>query len=331
MDRWRRRQFVQSVGVAGLGLLAWCGQWPGQARTPKAPRLGILSPELDNPYLDDLQQALADLGYTVGRNVLIELRHAAEPEALPALAAELVNLPVDLMLTQGQTATLAARRATDTIPIVQMGGGGDLVEAGLIASLAHPGGNVTGLTYMVPQLSGKRLELLKETVPSASRVGIVWGAGILANATTASELQNAARSLSLELESLELHEADAIEAALGAATRARVEALVVVADPVTLSRPQRIVDIATQSRLPAMYGGRPFMVAGGLMTYGPNLAAQPRRAAYYVDRILKGTKPADLPVEQPMTFEFIINLKTAQALGLTIPEHVLLQATEVIQ
>jgi putative ABC transport system substrate-binding protein len=331
MDHWSRRQFVQGAGAAGVGLLAGCGRWPGQAQPSKAPQLGILAHEGGEASLDAFEQGLADLGYTVGRSVLIEHRRAAEPEALPALAAELVGLPVDIIVTEGQTATLAARQATDTIPIVQMAGGGDLVEVGLVASLARPGGNVTGLTSMAPQLTGKRLELLKATVPDAARVGILLGAGIGANSPTWNELQSAARSLNLSLVSLELHGPDAVEDVLGAATRAAADALVVVTDPVTLSRSQRIVDLAAQRRLPAMYAQRQFVVAGGLMAYGPNSPGQFRRAAYYVDRIVKGAKPADLPVEQPMTFDFVINLKTAQALGLTIPQHVLLQATEVIR
>jgi putative ABC transport system substrate-binding protein len=319
------------VGAAGLGLLAGCGRLPGQAPALKAPRLGILATEANEANLGEFQQGLADLGYTVGRNVLIEIRHAAGPEQLPALAAELVGLPVDIVVTQGQTATRAARQATGTIPVVQMAGGGDLVEAGLIASLARPGGNVTGLTSMAPQLTGKRLELLEAAIPSVSRVAVLLGVGIGANAPTWIELQNAARVLGLELQLLELHDPDGIEGAFGVATRERAEALLVVTDPLTLNRPQRIVDLAAQNRLPAMYARRDFVVAGGLMAYGPNGAGQHRRAAYYVDRIVKGTRPADLPVEQPMTFEFVVNMKTAQALGITFPNEIMLQVTEVIQ
>jgi putative ABC transport system substrate-binding protein len=293
-------------------------------------RLGSLAPQGDEANLSDFQQGLTELGYAVGRNVLIDARYAAGPEQWPALATELVDLPVDIVVTQGQTATSAARRATDTIPIVQMTGGGDPVAAGLIASLAHPGGNVTGLTSMVPQLAGKRLELLKATVPGVSRVAVVWDAANPGNAPTRTELQAGAQVLGVQLQSLELGGPRGIEGAFQVATREHAEALLVVSDPVTLNRPQQIVDLAAQSRLPAMYGGRIWVEAGGLMGYGSNSAAQRRRAAYYVDRILKGAKPADLPVEQPMTFDFVVNLKTARELGITFPPEIQLQITEVI-
>jgi putative ABC transport system substrate-binding protein len=330
-----RRQFV--VGAAGAGLFAGCGRLPWQAEPEpvKVPQIGVLAPgarEERAPLVQAFLQGLHAHGYVEDQNIIIVYRFSeGHDERLPDLAAELVGRPVDIVVTAGQTATSATRRATDTIPIVQMAGGGDLVEAGLIASLAHPGGNVTGLTSMVPQVTGKRLELLTTTVPGVSRVTVVWDAANPANAPTSNEMQKAAQVLRVELQSMELRGPDGFEGAFGAATRERADALLVVSDPLTIGHRQGIVDLVTQSRLPAMYESREFVEAGGLMNYGVDPSALHRRAAYYVDRILKGAKPADLPVEQPMTFDFVVNMKTARELGITFPNEIMLQVTEVIE
>ena len=330
-----RRQFVSGAGVAGLGLLGGCGRLPWQA-PPRTPRLGFLAAgiqgtEADNPFVQAFRDGLREYGHVDGQTVVIAYRYSdGHDEQLPDLAAELVNLPVDVLVTPGETATAAASRATTTIPIVQMAGGGDLVEAGLIASLARPSGNVTGLTRMAPQLMGKRLELLTRTVPGVTRVAVVRDAANAANAPTATELETAAGLLSVELQTLESPGANGLKGAFEATTRERVNALLVVRDPLTFNNRQQIAALAARARLPAMYESREFVEAGGLMSYGPSVAAQFRRSAYYVDRILKGAKPADLPVEQPMTFDFVVNMKTARALGITFPPEILLQVTEVI-
>jgi putative ABC transport system substrate-binding protein len=330
-----RRRFVRVASLAWLGLLAGCGRLPGQAHAPsRAVRLGDLSsvplggPE--SPNYEAFLQALPEYGYIEGQNLVIERRHAErQPDRLPALAAELVALPVDLIFaSSGLDAARAAREATATIHIVVAAG--DLVASGLVASLARPGGNVTGFTNVSPQLSGKRLELLRDTVPGLARIAMLWNPGNPASATAVRETEEAAAVLGLEVHTLPVRAVSDLEAAFEAAS-AHTDGLVVLSDILFLRNPSQLAELGVRYRLPTIYGSREHPQAGGLMAYGSNLADQYRRAAGHVSKILKGTAPADLPVEQPMAFDFVINLQTAQALGLTIPQHVLLQATEVIR
>jgi putative tryptophan/tyrosine transport system substrate-binding protein len=302
----------------------------------KTARIGWLSfypaPTAPIPELEAFRQGLRNLGYIEGRNLYIEYRWAAASQSqLPALAADLVRLKVDLIVVGGHTpAILAAKRATSTIPIV-FPVSGDPVGTGIVASLAHPGGNVTGLSFIAPEVGGKRLQLLKEAVPMVSNVGVLWNADNPSKELEWGETQAAGRALRLSLQSLEVRGLNEFEDAFARATKQGVGALVVLPDTLTLIYQSRLVDLAGKSRLPAMYGIRDFVDAGGLMSYGPDLVDLYRRAAGYVDKILKGAKPGDLPVEQPTKFELIVNLKTAKALGLTIPQTLLLQADRVIQ
>ncbi len=309
----------------------------------KVYRIGYLSPSspsdpesLASPFgergLAAFRQGLRDLGYVEGQNFAIEGRWAeGKFERLPNLAAELVRLKVDVIVSVVTQATLAAKNATRTIPIVLVAAG-DPVGSGLIASLARPGGNVTGPSAMYADLAGKQLELLKETVPRVSRVAVLWNP---ANAAWQAQMlkatQVAAPALGLRVELLEARGAGELEGAFAAMTRERASALLVQVDVIFALHAKRIADLAAKHRLPAMYGSKEHVEAGGFMSYAPNALDVFRRAATYVDKILKGAKPADLPVEQPTKFEFVINLKTAKALGLTIPQSVLGRADEVIQ
>jgi putative ABC transport system substrate-binding protein len=330
MTRVSRRRFVQGAGVAGLGLLAGCGRLPGQVPAPKVHRLGWLVADGAAPS-EDFRQALGELGYVEGQQVVSEFRSAeGHDERLPALAAELVRLPVDLLLVEGDPAAQAAQQATRSIPIV-LAPVGDPVATGLVSSLARPGGNVTGVTNATHQLTGKRLELLQEVQPALARVGVLWSVGNAGNALGWRHAQEATRTLGLEMLSLELRGPEDFDTAFATATREHADTLFVVNSLLVIANQQRIIDFATRSGLLGMYPGRGWVQDGGLMAYSANSLSLRRRAAAQVDKILKGSKPADLPVEQPTTFDFVINLRTAQTLNLTIPPHVLLQATEVIQ
>jgi putative ABC transport system substrate-binding protein len=277
------------------------------------------------------EQGLLEAGYSVGHNLRIEYRSAdGAPEQLPRLATELVDLNVDVIVAVTAQAALAAKQATSTIPIV-IADIGDPVGVGLVASLARPGGNVTGPTSLGPQLTAKRMELLKTTVPSLSRVAVLWSPANPANASAWRDSQAAAEALGVQVQSLEIESAAGVEKALAAATRDGAEAILPLTGPLIGARLEAIVSFAAEHRLPAMYWGREFVEVGGLMAYAPDYRARFGRAAYYVDRILKGTKPADLPVEQPMTFDFVVNMKTARELGITFPQEILLQVTEVVQ
>jgi putative ABC transport system substrate-binding protein len=326
-----RRRFVQGTGLAGLGLLAGCGRWPGQAQpAARVPRVGLLGLRTVPTLPDAFRQGLRELGYVEGQNVVVEHRVAdGNPERLAELAAELVRLPVDVIVAENTPAAIAARQATSTIPIVTAIG--DPVGAGLAASIARPGGNVTGLKGGPEQIAGKRLQLLTEAIPGVSRVGVVWNSGNRVKQIEWAETESAARALGVQLVSVEVRATDELERAFATVSPQTADALVVFAEELMASNAGKVVELVASTRLPAMYETRPFMDAGGLMAYGPNAPGLFRRAAYYVDRILKGASPADLPIEQPREFDFAINLKTAQALGLTIPPHVLLQATEIIQ
>jgi putative ABC transport system substrate-binding protein len=302
----------------------------------KVPRIGFLvaasaSDSAFERWIEAFRQGLRDLGHVEGRNIVIEYRYADEKyERLPALAAELVRLKVDVIVSHGTPGPLAAKQATSAIPIVTTTAG-DPVAAGLVSSLARPGGNVTGLSFMAPELGGKRLQLLKEILPGLSRVAVLWNAANPYASLVVREMEIAATTLGVQLQSLVVRGPDDFAGALAAAATGRAGALTAVEDPLTITKRTQIVDFAAKSRLPAIYGVKEFVDAGGLMSYGVHLGDLYRRAAAYVDKILKGAKPADLPVQQPTKFEFVINLKTAKALGLTIPPSVLLRADEVIQ
>jgi putative ABC transport system substrate-binding protein len=322
-----RRQFIQGAGVVGVGLMAACGRLPGQVVQPaKEPRIGFLGAARAGAP-EAFWDGLREHGYVDGQNIIVEARWSEGVDSrLPELAAELVQLPVDILVTSGPPQLLAAKDATTTIPIVMVIAG-DPVRLGVVASLARPGGNITGLSLANPLLELKRLDLLKETVPGASRVAVLWHAQNPPQA----ELLAGARAAGLHLQLLEIRSGDELEGAFEAAITDQAEVLFVLAAPQLARERTKMMRLAAQNRLPAMYERREFVEEGGLMTYSVSFPNLFRRAAYYVDRILKGTKPADLPVEQPREFDFVINLRTAQALGLAIPPHVLLQATEVIQ
>ena len=296
-------------------------------------RVGYLSLQGDgsSPDTQAFLSGLRDLGYVDGTNLVTAFRFAAgQSERLPDLAVELVRFQVDVLVTYGRPATRAAAAASATTPIVMLGIG-DPVGAGLVASLARPGGNITGLSSLATDLSGKRLELLQEAVPTLSRVAVLWNAADPAMTQYYAQTQAAAQALGVALQPLGVRDAADIDGALAAMTQERPDALFMIADVLTTRHSRRIVDYAAQRQLPTMFEGRGLVAAGGLMAYGPSYAEQHRRAAYYVDRILKGTKPADLPVEQPMKLNLVLNRKTAQALGLTLSPTLLFQADEVIQ
>ena len=303
----------------------------------KIARIGYLSlnraasPHLTETFLHGLR----DLGYVEGRNIVIEYRDAeGKVERFPALAAELVTLKVDVIVTAGGTpAALAAKQATRTLPIV-FAGVGDAVTDGLVTSLARPGGNVTGASVLAPELVVKCLEQLKQAVPGVSRVAVLWHPGFLPERTERDRLKGAeaaARSLGVRLQFVEARGPADFDRAFSDMTRARAGALTVFSSNMFFGERRRLVDLAAKNRLPAVYTLREFVDAGGLMAYGPNAADLFRRAAVYVDKILKGAKPGDLPVEQPTKFELVINLKTAKALGLTIPPSVLARADQVVE
>ena len=324
---------VQALAALACGLLA-APLAAGAQQPAKVPRIGFLgsgSPATYGALVDAFRQGLRELGYVEGQNVVMDLRWAeGRFERLPALAEELVRLKVDVILTHGTPGPLAAKQATTTIPIV-VAVAADPVGNGLVASLARPGGNITGLSLLAPELGGKRLQLLKEVVPAVSRVAILWNAANPAPALVVKETEVAARSLGVRLQSLEVRGPDDYARAFQAAISGRAGALIAVEDPLVLTHQARIVEFAAKRRLPAMYPNREYVDAGGLMSYGANLRDLFRRAATYVDKILKGAKPADLPVEQPTTFDLFVNLKTAKALRLTIPRSVLIRADRVIQ
>ncbi len=327
-----RRSVALSVTLA-LGILTAPLVAAAQPAA-RVPRIGFLwsSPSSrPSPLLEAFQQGMRDLGWAEGRNIAIEYRSSeGRLERLPDLAAELVRLKVDLIVAVATPGAGAARRATATIPIVMVGVG-DPVGLGYVASLARPGGNVTGLSSLSVDLGPKRLELLKEAIPSVSRVSIMWNPGDPARALEFRETQAAAGRLGLRLQAAEVRNSDEMERAFSGMTREPPDALIVQQDPFTIFHRARIADLAFKSRVPAISTFREFAEAGGLMTYGTNLAELYRRAAAFVDKILKGAKPADLPVEQPTKFELVINLKTAKALGLAIPPSVLIRADHVIQ
>jgi putative ABC transport system substrate-binding protein len=307
-----------------------------EAQQPKrVHRIVILSASYASSRSINVQafrQALHELGHMEGKDIVIEHRNAeGKLERLTEFAAELVRLKVDVIVTTDTQGTQVSGKATQTIPIV-MTQVGDAVGAGIVESLARPGGNITGLTQMQPEISGKRLELLKETFPKVARVTVLYDPTSRSNLLGLKEIQNAARPLGLIVQSWEVRGADDFNRAFSGIARERGDALMTIRNPlVGGTYLKRTVELAGKSRLPAMYDGRDFVEAGGLMSYAANFAEMWRRAATYVDKILKGAKPTDLPVEQPMKFEFVINLKTAKQIGLTIPPNVLARADKVIR
>jgi putative ABC transport system substrate-binding protein len=327
-----KRAVVPSILVAvvllALGAIA-------EAQQPKKiPRIGFLtatSASSQAPRLEAFRQGLKDLGYFEGKNITIEYRFAEEKlDRVANLAAQLVHLKVDIIVTGGGTSTRAVKEATVTIPIV-MGFDNDPVGSGFVASLARPGGNITGLSSLAPEISGKQVELLKEIVPKLSRLALLGSSSAPGNAQALKEIELAVGALGVKLQILEVRDPKDIETAFGAASKGRADAVLVLPSPITLSQRGQIVDHAVKSRLPAIYWATEFVETGGLMAYSVSFTDLFRRTATYVDKILKGAKPADLPVEQPKKFEFIINLKAAKQIGLTIPPNVLARADKVIR
>ena len=318
----------------GMGAFAAPLTSLAQQQPAKVPRIGFLqasSPSVNRHFADAFRQGLRAFGYVEGQNIAIEERWAeGKFERLPDLAAELVRLKVDVIVVGSTPGSRAAKQATTTIPIVMVNVG-DPVGTGLVASLARPGGNVTGLSDLTVDMSAKRLELLKEVAPTASRVAVLWNPTHPTNPLQLRETQVAAQALGLTLQPVEVRSSDEFERAFAAMTRERASVLLVLGDILTVLHRSRVADLAAKNWLPAMYPFREQAEAGGLMSYGPSLPDMYRRAAAYVDKILKGSKPGDLPVEQPTKFELVINLKTAKTLGLKIPQSVLVRADEVIQ
>jgi putative ABC transport system substrate-binding protein len=328
-----RRQAVISLGAV---VLAASLPSFGQQRPAKIPRVGYLQPVVPengtSPLLEDFRQGLRELGYVEGRNLQLEIRWGeGQLDRLPALAEELVRLKVDVIMAVTSPSVVAAKQATGTIPIV-MPFSSDPVGDGLVTSLARPGGNITGLSMMAPELGAKRLQLLKETFPKIFRpVAVVWNPDYVGMMARFRETQGVAPAVGIGVRSVEVRDARELERALETMDRERPDALLLLADPLTIGQRVRIVEYAAKERIPAIYEISQFVDAGGLMSYGPNIDELVRRAAIYVDKILKGAKPADLPIEQPTKFEFVINLKCAKALGVTIPQSVLMQADRVIE
>jgi putative tryptophan/tyrosine transport system substrate-binding protein len=335
MTTYSRRQLVQSAGAVGLGLLAGCGRWPGQQRAPGGPeirRIGVLG-DSSTARWDAFRQGLRELGWVEGQNLAVEYRWTeGHNERYGAVAAELVQLQVELIVAGPLNASAAAKQATSTVPIVAILSNADALEAGLVDNIARPGGNITGTAGISgTQMEGKQLQLLTEAVPAASRVAILAPATATSFERRTQALQSAATMLGVQLQVFPVQNPGGIEDAFAAMGAAGAQALKILPSPWFDSRWEQIADLTARYRLPALAYNMEFPPAGGLMAYGVDLLDINRRAATYVDKLLKGARPGDLPMERPMRFEFVINLKTAQALGLTIPHHVLLQATEVIQ
>ena len=322
----------KSIGFA-LSAMLLVLSFPAEAQQPtKIPRIGVLRPGLAAaPNYEAFRQGLRELGYVEGQNVVLEFRDAeAKAERLPDLAAELVRLKVDVIVTSSTPAIQAAKQATGTIPIV-MAFSGDPVGTGLVASLAKPGGNITGLSDIGPEISGKQLELLKEAFPTISRVGFFLNPSNQGNRLRLKAAEVTAGELKVQIQALEVRSANDFEKAFSTIRKGQTQALMTLRDPAINVNQKRIVEFAAENRLPTMHIDKEPVEAGGLMSYGPNVPDLFRRAAIYVDKILKGAKPADLPVERPIKFEFVINLKTAKQIGLTIPPNVLARADKVIK
>ena len=320
--------FIITLGIL-LGSLAAQAQQTGNVY-----RIGFLgnsTAALEANLVGPFREGLHDLGYVEGRNVLIEYRWAeGKYDRFPALIGELLALKVAVIVTAGTPATLAVKKATTSVPVV-MTAVGDPVGTGIVPSLSHPGGNITGLTAISTEMDAKRLELLREVVPSVSYIALLWNSASPLQVLAEKQVQAAAQVLRMRVLSLGVKTEEEIKSALAVMARERPDALLVLADRLLLHHRALIMDFATRHRLPGVHAYRELVEAGGLMSFGPSYADMHKRAAYFVDRILKGAKPGDLPVERPRTFELVINLKIAKALGLTIPQSVLLRGTEIIQ
>jgi putative tryptophan/tyrosine transport system substrate-binding protein len=324
----------KTFSVLLVSLAFWSIPYAEAQQPTKVPRIGYLggtSPSANAARIEAFRQGLRELGYVEGKNMIIEWRHAeAKLDRLPALAAELVRLKVDILVTGGPPATRAAKEATVTIPLV-MAFDDDPIGNGFAASLARPGGNITGLSSLAPELSGKQLELLKEILPKLSRVAVLGSSTRPGTAQTLKETELAAGVFGVKVLYLDLISPKDIETGFREAREGRADAMLILSSPIFSSQRTQLVDLAAKSRIPATYSTTEFVEDGGLMSYGVNTTELYRRAGAYVDKILKGTKPADLPVEQPKKFEFIINLKAAKQIGLTIPPNVLARADRVIR
>ena len=323
------------LGLVLLLTIAVAGPAVDAQQPPRIAKVGYLQATARanvTHLVDAFRQGLRALGYVEGKSVVLEIRAAeGEGERLPELARELVRLKPDVIVATSDPAIAAVKRETQTIPIV-MAFSTDPAGTGFVASLARPGGNVTGLSTISPELSGKRLELLREVVPGLSRVALLWNPDARGNLLDYKETETIARSLRLELQSVELSHVEDLDRAFAAATKGRAQALIVPSgNPVVVTKRSQVTSLAQRHRLPAVYNAKEFVMDGGLMSYGPSVPEMFRRAAVYVDKILRGARPGDLPVEQPTKFELAINLKTAKALGLTIPPSLLQRADHVIQ
>ncbi len=324
---------TKKIMLFALCSLLLASRFPAEAQqAKKVPRIGYLAGDPQAPSHEAFRQGLRDLGYVEGQSILIEWRYAGDkPDRLPELAAELVRLKVDVVVAANAAALGALKQATTTIPIVVEAYGGDLVADGIVASFARPGGNITGVTPLDPELTGRQLELLKETLPKLHRLAVMWKPDDSGSRLQWQETQTAAGALGIQILPLEVRTAGELDKSIESATRGRVDALLVLRNVLFYVLRKRLVILAEKSRLPGMYPSSEFVDDGGLMSYGANNNAQYRRAATFVDRILKGAKPADLPIEAPTKFDFVINLKAAKQIGVTISQSVLYRADKVIK
>lgn len=333
MDPYRKSRLTR---VAGLLFAIALALLPSGARAqaPRVPRIGVLSTlpaPFAAPYVEAGRAALRDAGYIEGQNIAIEYRFAeGSLDKLQAQAAELVALRVDMLVVVGDLAVRTAQKATATIPIIMVSAG-DPVASGFAASVARPGGNITGMSSLLPEMDAKLLALLKEAVPKASRVAVLWNPNSHGGVLGYKAMQAAAPGLKVTLLSAEARKPDELDTALAAITAQRADAFLVITDPITFRSRARIIEFAARNRLPAMYEVREFVNDGGFMSYGPSLVAMIRRVPVFIDKIAKGAKPAEIPVEQPTQFELAINEKTARAIGLTIPQSILVRADTVVR
>ena len=330
MNNRRKVTFALGAGVVASPLLSWAQKKP--ARVYRSGVLNGGSPASAAFFGEKLKHGLRELGYVEGKGFILEQRYGeGKADRLSELAAELVRIKVDVIVASTDASILAVKQETETIPIV-MAASTDPVGTGFVASLARPGGNITGLSMMSPELSGKRLELLSEVVPGISRVAFLWNPDVRGALFEYKETETAARTRRLQLYSLEARRVEDLERAFAAVVNLKAQALIVqTPNPLAVTNQERIVNFAEKSRLPSMFGVALFADSGGLMSYGSNASERWRRAATYVDKLLRGAKPADLPVEQPTKFELVVNMKTAKAIGLTIPQTILVRADRVIQ
>jgi putative ABC transport system substrate-binding protein len=324
-----RRRLLAALAASALAA-------PFATLAQKIPVVGYMSPVVpqngSDPRFEAFRQGMRELGYMEGKNYRLEVRWGeGHLERMPEIAAELVRMKVDVIVAFSSPSYLAAKQATKTIPIV-MPVVSDPVGDGIVASLAHPGGNITGMSLMAPELSAKRLQLLKEVLRQNSRtVAVLWNPAYKGMGARFRETKNVAPAVGMDIRSMEVSNLRDMEAAFDAVNRERPDGILLLVDPLTLSLRDRIVEFAREKRLPAIYETREFVDVGGLMSYGPNVLAQNRRAAVYVDKILKGAKPGDLPIEQPTQIELVVNLRTARALGISIPQSILATADQIIQ